>query len=108
LLGVDTDVDTGVNAAGINNTGVNTAGVDCRYRGIYTNHFAEASGDRVNDGSEIIINFELFHSSQSKVMLSFACLGSNTLADLIDFLHPTFIIGASTQRAQARGMPFIF
>jgi hypothetical protein len=78
--------------------GSDGGGIDPRARGIYDAGTDVGSGTAVNDGSEIIINFELFHCNQGRVMLSFACLGSNSLADLIDFLHPTFIIGAFAGR----------
>ncbi len=73
--------------------GVDERNLDSNLRGIYNSGSSTNAAHVVNDGGDIIINFEVFHCSQGKVMLAFACLGSNSLADLIDFLHPTFIIG---------------
>ena len=75
--------------------GSDRGGIDPSARGIYNADDGAKQHGCVNDGSDIVINFDLFHCHQGKLMLSFACLGSNSLADLIDFLHPTFIIGTS-------------
>jgi hypothetical protein len=76
-------------------------GYDMRGRGIYNPVVGDSSAAIVNDGSDIIMNFELFHCNQGQVMLAFACLGSNSLAELIDFLHPTFIIGQRAHHFRA-------
>lgn len=73
--------------------GVDQANFDSNLRGIYNSGDCANAADVVNNGGDIVINFEVFHCSQGKLMLALACLGSNSLADLIDFLHPTFIIG---------------
>jgi hypothetical protein len=73
-----------------------------RGRGIYQPVDGDCSAAVVNDGSDIIMNFELFHCNHGQVMLAFACLGSNSLAELIDFLHPTFIIGQRSHPAHFR------
>jgi hypothetical protein len=69
--------------------GTEVNGIDKSARGIYdhnvassssssssSSHVAEAVDQIVNDGSDVIINFELFHHNQGKLMLSFACLGT--------------------------------
>jgi hypothetical protein len=68
--------------------GPDIEGIDSSARGIYnenvassssssssSSHAAEAGDAIVNDGSDVVINFELFHHNQGKLMLSFACLG---------------------------------
>jgi hypothetical protein len=80
-----------------------------RGRGVYNPAVGDCSATVVNDGSDIIMNFELFHCNQGQVMLAFACLGSNSLAELIDFLHPTFIIGQRSHPVHFRAalqLPF--
>jgi hypothetical protein len=64
--------------------GPDIEGIDSSARGIYnenvassssSSHAAEAGDAVVNDGSDVVINFELFHHKEGKLMLSFACLG---------------------------------